>query len=180
MLTAWRRLFPVKSVLLLLFCSLVSACGYSLVQQKGIFQGEVVSLDVPVFKNMTPEPHVPLNFTEAFSRELVYSGLFDVNTGDATSVLQGTITGVRTIPSALSTQGVAVQKTVYVDVNLILSRKDGKVIKNWVLGDAEVYDAEPINVEDFNRREAMKRIGARIARRFSALVLADLDRKAPK
>ncbi len=180
MLTNRRRQLPVRPFLVLFLPLLIAACGYSMVEQKGIYKGEVVSLDVPMFKNMSLEPHVPLYFTEAFSRELVYSGIFDVNTGSATSVLQGTITTVRSIPTALSTQGVAVQKTVYVDVNLVLMRKDGKVIKNWVLGDAEVYDAEPINLEDFNRREAMKRIAARIARRFSALVLADVDRKMPK
>jgi outer membrane lipopolysaccharide assembly protein LptE/RlpB len=163
--------------MLLLFL-LVAGCGYTLVQEKGVFQGQVVSVDVPVFKNNSLEPHVPGYFTEAFTRELVTSGLFDVNKGEATNALQGTIATVRIVPTALSTQGIAVEKTVTVTLTLALTKKDGKLIKSWALGDAEPYRVEPINLEDFNKREALKRIAARIARRFGALVLADLDRKA--
>ena len=168
-----KRLWMV--LLLFLF---VGGCGYTLVQEKGIFQGDVVSLDVPVFKNNSFEPHLPGYFTEAFARELVTSGLFDVNTGVPANALQGTIATVRIVPTALSSQGIAVEKTVTVTLTLALTKKDGKLIKNWVLGDAEPYRVEPINLEDFNKREALKRIAARIARRFSALILTDIDRKA--
>jgi hypothetical protein len=178
MLTTWGRPVRRRLFIMLLLFLLVAGCGYTLVQEKGVFQGEVVSLDVPVFKNNSFEPHVPGYFTEAFTRELVTSGLFDVNKGDAASALLGTIATVRIVPTALSSQGIAVEKTVYVNLTLALTKKDGKPIKNWALGDAEPYRVEPINLEDFNKREALKRIAARIARRFGALVLADLDRKA--
>jgi hypothetical protein len=178
MLTTWGRPVRKRSLVMLILFLLVAGCGYTLVQEKGVFQGEVVSLDVPVFKNNSFEPHVPGYFTEAFTRELVTSGLFDVNKGDSTSALLGTIVTVRMVPTALSSQGIAVQKTVYVNLTLVLTKKDGKLIKNWALADAEPYSAEPINLEDFNKREALKRIAARIARRFSALILTDIDRKA--
>jgi hypothetical protein len=162
---------------LFLFMTLAS-CGYTIVQEKGIFRGEVVSLDVPVFKNQSFEPQVPQFFTEAFTRELVTSGLFDINYVDASNILKGTIATVRSIPTSLDKNGLAIEKTVFVTLNLGLSKKDGRSIKNWSLGDAEPYSVQDINLEDPNRREALKRIAARMARRFSAMVLADIDRKA--
>ena len=115
MLTTWGRPVRKRSFIMLLLFLFVAGCGYTLVQEKGIFQGEVVSLDVPVFKNNSFEPHVPGYFTEAFTRELVTSGLFDVNKGDPANALQGTIATVRIVPTALSSQGIAVEKTVYVN-----------------------------------------------------------------
>jgi hypothetical protein len=178
MLSTWGRPVRQWSLIILLLYLLVAGCGYTLVQEKGVFQGEVVSLDVPVFRNNSFEPHVPGYFTEAFTRELVTSGLFDVNKGEAPNALQGTIATVRIVPTALSSQGIAVEKTVTVTLALALTKKDGRLIKNWALADAEAYRVEPINLEDFNKREALKRIAARIARRFSALLLTDIDRKA--
>ena len=169
---------PLRLIGMLLFFLVVVGCGYTIVQEKGVFQGEVVSLDVPVFKNNSFEPHVPGYFTDAFTRELVTSGLFDVNKEGSGNTLQGTIVTVYIVPTALSTQGIAVEKTVYANIALSLRKKDGTPVKSWVLSDAEAYRVEPINLEDFNKREALKRIAARIARRFSALLLTDIDRKA--
>ncbi|MGD0233720.1 MAG: LPS assembly lipoprotein LptE [Syntrophorhabdales bacterium] len=149
-----------------------------MVREKGIFQGEVVSLDVPVFKNQTLEPQVPQFFTEAFNRELVASGLFDINKAGASNTLQGSIAAVRIVPAAFDQNGLAIQKTVYVTVSLALSKKDGRTIKSWGLLDAEPYNVNDINLEDSNKKQALIRIAARMARRFSALVIADIDRKA--
>ena len=160
----------------LLFVTLAS-CGYTIVQEKGIFRGEVVSLDVPVFKNQSLEPQVSQFFTEAFTRELVTSGLFDINRPDASNSLQGTIATVRIVPSSLDKNGLAIEKTIFVNLTLGLSKRDGRFIKNWGLGDAEPYRVDDINLEDANKREAMKKIAGRMARRFAAWILADIDRK---
>jgi hypothetical protein len=164
--------------LVFLFAVLLS-CGYTIVREKGIFQGEVVSVDVPVFKNRSFEPQVSQFFTEAFTRELVTTGLFDVNRPDAPNTLQGSIASLRIVPTALDKNGLAIEKTVYVTATFALSKKDGGAIKNWSLGDAEAYRVDDINLEDANKKEALKKIASRIARRFSVLVIADTDRKAP-
>lgn len=158
----------------------LASCGYTIVGgQKGIFQGEVVSVDVPVFKNQTLEPEMSQPFTEAFTQELITSGVFDVNHSGASSTLQGSIINVRIVPDAFDANGLAIEKTIYVTVSVALSRKDGRSIKNWSFLDAEPYGCQDINLEDPNKREAVTRIAGRISRRFSALVLADIDRKAP-
>ena len=83
MLNCAKRLARVRFVASLFLFLIPAACGYTVVQEKGIFRGEVISLDVPVFKNQSFEPQVSQFFTEAFTRELVTSGLFDVNKPDA-------------------------------------------------------------------------------------------------
>jgi hypothetical protein len=164
---------------LILFLVALVSCGYTIVQEKGIFQGEVTTVDVPVFRNQTLEPQISQFFTEAFSRELVTSGVFDINKEGASNTLQGTIAIVRAAPTALDKNGLAIEKTVFVTTSLALSKKEGRSIKSWTFADSEPYRVDDINLEDPNRRDALKRIASRIARRFSALALADIDRKAP-
>ena len=164
-----RRL--LSAALLVCFALLISGCGYELVREKGIYGGEIVSLNIPVFKNRSFEPQVPGFFTDAFSMELAASGLVQINTAGADATLQGTIASVTTGPGALSAAGQSVQKTVTAIVSLTLTKED-KVVKTWTFADAEVYDATSINLEDFNRRAALQRIAARMARRFHSQLFA--------
>lgn len=167
----------LASLLLLLF--VLGSCGYTIVSgEKGLFQGEVVTLDVPVFKNQSFEPQISQFFTEEFTRELIVSGLFGVNKEGSSNTLQGTIVTTRIVPTAMSSQGLVIQKTIYVTLGLALSKKDGRLIKNWSMIDAEPYDVQDINLEDPNKKQALIRIAGRMSRRFSALILADIDRKA--
>jgi putative intracellular protease/amidase len=103
--------------------------------------------------------------------ELAASGLVQINTAGADATLQGTIASVTTGPGALSAAGQSVQKTVTAIVSLTLTKED-KVVKTWTFADAEVYDATSINLEDFNRRAALQRIAARMARRFHSQLFA--------
>ncbi len=153
------------SASLLVCFALLSGCGYELVREKGIYGGEIKSLNIPVFVNKSFEPQVSGFFTEAFSMELAASGLFQISTGGADATLHGVITRVTTGPGALSAAGQTVQRAVIASISLTLTKED-KVVKTWTFGDAEVYDASSINLEDFNRRAALQRIAARIARRF--------------
>ncbi len=155
-----------------IFCfALLSGCGYELVGGKGIYNGAIISLNVPVFQNKTFEPQTPEFFTEAFSMELAGSGLFEINKADADATVQGTIMNIATGPGALSAVGQTVQKTVTADIALTLTKQD-KLVKRWTFGDSETYDASNINQEDFNRRAALQRIAIRIARRFHSQLLA--------
>ncbi len=108
---------------LVVACLFLSGCGYELVREKGIFGGDVVAVNVPVFKNRSYEPQVPGFFTDAFSRELAGSGLFDLNRPAADATLQGTIISVFSSPSSLSGQGLALEKVVTMSISLVLYRQ---------------------------------------------------------
>lgn len=162
--------------LLLLAVSLLlplTGCGYHLVRNEGIRGGDVKVVDVPMFKNRTFEPHTPGIFTESLTRELISSGFFQVNKPNADGTLQGTITRILTPHSALNTNGVVVEKTAIADVELTLTKNTGQVLRRWNLTDSETYRVDDINLEDFNKRAALKRVADRMSRRFSALILAE-------
>ena len=165
----------MRLVLLLLVPLMLSlaACGYQLVRQEGIRHGDVKVVDIPMFKNKTFEPHTPAIFTEAFTRELVSSGFFHVNKPDPDSTLQGVISRVVIVPSSLNVSGIAVEKTATVDVTLTLTRSTGQALRHWAFTEAEAFRADNVNLEDFNKREALRRSANRMSRRFSALILAD-------
>lgn len=162
----------MKRCALLLPLFLLTACGYTLVQDRGIFGGEITSVSLPVFKNNTFEPHAAGFFTDAFSRELAASGLLQINKPGADASLQGTITSLAVTPGSLSVQGLSLEKVATVFISLVLTRQ-GNVIRTWSFSDAEPYQVTDINVEDFNKRQALQRVAARMARRFHSQVLAD-------
>jgi outer membrane lipopolysaccharide assembly protein LptE/RlpB len=151
----------------------LTGCGYHLVRDEGIRGGDVKVVDIPMFKNQTFEPHTPAIFSEALTRELVSSGFFQINQPNPDSTLQGFVSRIQILPSSLSTAGLVVEKTATVDINLMLTKSTGQVLRRWTLTESEAFRSDDVNLQDFNKREAFKRIANRMARRFSALLLAD-------
>jgi outer membrane lipopolysaccharide assembly protein LptE/RlpB len=148
------------------------ACGYQLIGGKGIYGGDISSIYVPVFKNLTYEPHVSQPVTESFSRELLSTGLFTLSYEKADGILKGEIIDVTMSPSSLNAQGVVIEKYVSVTVTLGLYQKNGSLVKNFGIADSEVYKIQE-GAEEYNRREAIRRLSARMARRFSAQLLLE-------
>lgn len=152
----------------LLFCS----CGYQLVKEKGIYGGDIASLYVPVFKNKSYEPHASLYVTDSFTREIVLSG-FKVNTNNADGYIEGSITKIMLTPTTVNAQGVVVEKTISAYIDIALFRKNGSLLKKWSFSDSEIYTAVDINAEDFNKKDALKRLSGRMARKFCSIILID-------
>jgi len=151
---------------------MMGACGYQLIGGKGIYGGDISSIYVSVFKNLTYEPHVSQPVTDSFSKELISTGLFTLNHERADGVLKGEITDVTMSPSSLNAQGVVIEKVVSVSVKVSLSQKNGTLVKEFAIGDSEIYKIQQ-GAEEYNRREAIRRLSARMARRFSAQLLLD-------
>ncbi len=152
---------------------LLACCGYELVREKGVFGGAISSLSVPVFKNTTFEPHAPSYLTEAFSRELMSTGLFKINQADTDGYVEGVIKSIRVLPFSLSKDGLVAEKNVAMDLELALFRKNGALLKRWALSDTETYRVDNVNYEDYNKRDALRRISARMARKFVSVILVD-------
>jgi len=89
----------------------LGACGYQLIGGKGIYGGDISSIYVSVFQNLTYEPHISQPVTESFSRELVSTGLFTLNEQSADGYLKGEITDVKTAASSLDATGVVIEKS---------------------------------------------------------------------
>jgi hypothetical protein len=164
----------IKKILLIMpLVFLLCSCGYQLVREKGIYGGDISSVYISIFKNQTYEPHISQYVTDAFSKELITTGLFTVNQESSDGYLQGTITKITTQPYTLSIVGISIEKTVTVDVDMALYRKNGVFVKRWPLSDSETYRVDNANYEDYNKTDAIKRLSARMARRFSAVLFVD-------
>jgi len=167
----------MKSIIYLLItiimATLFPGCGYELVRDKGIFGGEITTLSVPTFKNTTYEPHVSKYVSQAFTRELMGTGVFRLDRTNTDGYIEGTIRDIRTIPNTLSKTGIVTEKKMYMDVELILYRKNGTFIRKWMFSDNEVYRADVPNYEEYNKRTAYERLSERMARRFSAAILVN-------
>jgi outer membrane lipopolysaccharide assembly protein LptE/RlpB len=169
-----KKTGPVKNVLLIIaFALLLFSCGYQLVRDKGIYGGDISSVYISIFKNLTFEPHISQYVTDAFSKELLSTGLFTVNKESSDGYLQGTITKITTSPYTLSIAGITIEKTVTLEADMALYRKNGTFVKRWPLSDSETYRVDNVNYEEYNKTDAIKRLSARMARRFSAVLFVD-------
>ena len=153
--------------------TLLFGCGYELVRDKGIFGGEITALAVPIFKNVTYEPHVSMYVSEAFTKELMGTGVFKLDRAGTDGYMEGTIKDIRILPNTLSKTGIVIEKKVFMDVELVLYRKNGTFIRRWALSDNEAYRADVPNYEEYNKKNAYGRISDRMARRFSAAILVN-------
>ena len=167
--TGWTGWALIAGLLLLT----VSSCGYKLVGGKGIYGGDITSVSLPAFKNITYEPHVSLYVTDAFSQELLTIGLFELNKPDSDAYLEGTIKRIIILPTSMNSSGVVIEKTATTEVDLSLYKKDGTFVKKWTFADSEPYRVDDVQAEDYNKRNALNIIAGRMARKFTAVLLVD-------
>lgn len=152
---------------------MLASCGYQLVREKGIYNGELQSIRVSIFKNKTFEPHISQYVTDSFSKELLSTGLFTLNKEGADGYLDGTITSIATPLYSSNITGIVVEKTVNLGLELALYKTNGQFVKRWTLWDTEPYRVDNPNYEEFNKHDAVKRLSARMARRFISLLFVE-------
>jgi hypothetical protein len=169
----YKGSFLLRACLVILALFISSSCGYQLISEKGIYGGEISSVYVPIFKNKTFEPHASLYVTDAFTKELLSIGLFQVNKDDSDGYIEGTIRSVLITPSTMSGVGLVVEKSIRVDVDLSLFKGNGAFIKRWSLFETEIYRTDDVNSEDYNKRDALTRLSERMARKFTSVMLMD-------
>ncbi len=157
---------------ILVFVLMAGACGYQVIGGKGIYGGEISSIYVSIFTNSTFESSIAQPVTDSFAKELLGSGLFTINQANADAYIKGNIQTVTTAPNALATDGTVIEKTVAVVMVVSLYQRNGKLVKNFTLSDYEYYKIQS-GAEEYNRREAIRRMSARMARRFSAQLLLE-------
>lgn len=158
--------------MMVLFLS-IHGCGYQLVGDKGIYGGEIKSVYVPVFKNITYEPHVSLYLTDAFTRQLMATGIFAVNKNNSDTYIDGVLKNIRIVPNALDKNGIVIEKNILVGVEISLFKKDGNLLKKWSFSDNQTYRADDLSSEDYNKKEAISIVSDRIARRFCASIMTE-------
>lgn len=169
-----KKYLPKTMVLLVVAGILLTlpACGYQLIGGKGIYGGEISSIYISIFNNLTFESSIAQPVTDSFSKELLMTGLFTINKENADAYIKGDIKNITTSPNALATDGTVIEKVVSVELILTLYQRNGKLIKQFGLSDYEYYSIQNMAEESY-RREAIRRMSARMARRFSAQLLLE-------
>ncbi len=158
--------------LVVIIITALSGCGYQLIGGKGIYGGEISSIYVSIFNNSTFESSIAQPVTDSFAKELLMTGLFTLNRDAADAYLKGDIKNVITTPNTLGTDGAVIEKVVTVELLISLYQKNGKLVKQFGLSDYEYYSIYS-GAEEYARREAIRRMSARMARRFSAQLLLE-------
>jgi len=163
----------IKSLMLIVLFIFIHGCGYQLVGEKGIYGGEIKSVYVPVFKNMTYEPHASVYLTDAFTRQLMATGLFAVNKNNSDTYIEGVLKNIRIVPNALDKNGIVIEKSVLIGVEISLFKKDGNLLKKWSFSDNQTYRVDDLGAEDYNKKEALSMVSDRIARHFCASIMTE-------
>jgi outer membrane lipopolysaccharide assembly protein LptE/RlpB len=167
-----KRMKRIGLLLVIIAFAALPACGYQLIGGKGIYGGDISSVYISVITNSTYEPSISQPVTDSFSKELLMTGLFTLNKESSDGYLKGNITNVTTYASALGTDGIVIEKLVVVEMTAALHQRNGKLVKTFPLSDSEIYKIQN-TAEEYNRREAIRRLSARMARRFTAQLMLE-------
>lgn len=110
------------AVLLVLSPLAVGSCGYGLVGQATVLPEHVRRIVVLPFENRTARPEIEQRVTEEVAREMSKRGKYGVVTdrNAADAMLEGAVTGYRTVPVRFSSSGLATRVEAVVTLQATL------------------------------------------------------------
>jgi len=132
------------------------ACGYQMVGKETHIPPGLSSIAIPTFKNLTFEPGIEIQFTQAFLNEFIQDRRVRVvSRAEADSTLEGVVTDFRTYAVAYNQSGFVLQYQIGVTVNLALRDRAGKIVwEEKGLGETQWFRASSVGVTN----EAAKQI----------------------
>jgi len=158
-----KRLIPIVLALCL------TGCGYG-------FRGTVINLPkdiksiaIPYFKNDTPELGIEKAFTDEIIYQFTRSQLLRVVSADvADVVLEGKIISVTVSDVTLSAQETSRDRTVAVQISVILKRRNGQVV--WQDPSMSYKKSYPVAADslatDRQKRDAIQLVARELAERI--------------
>jgi outer membrane lipopolysaccharide assembly protein LptE/RlpB len=166
--------FKVRSISLILLCSVFfCACGYRFAGS-GEFPEGVKKIFIEVFENRTSK----IGIERVVTNQIVFEFTRQRESGlagspdDADAVLKGVVTGISTRTISRIGTEVANEREVFLTVNLKLIKRGGEIV--WAadgLSDQEAFDVTENKLEtDRNESLAVARLSERMSERiFSRL-----------
>jgi hypothetical protein len=100
----------------------LAGCGYALVGQASVLPEHVRAIVIVPFENRPGRPEIEQRVTEALSSEMSRRGRYSVvaDRARADAILDGAITGYRTVPVRFSSAGLATQVEAIVTLQATL------------------------------------------------------------
>ncbi len=117
--------------LLLLPLSLaLGACGYALVGKASNLPEDIETIYIEPFENRTARNQVEQIISAAIVEEMVQRGRLEVvsSRGEADSILEGAVTGLRVIPIAFDEEGRADTYEIRITLQVTFKRVTGEAI----------------------------------------------------
>ena len=160
------------TILLLLIASIVSGCGYRLLDARSALGPDVNEIRVEVFGNRSQEPGVERHLADAMREEFARRGQLvpreGTPRGAAWLEIDGSVLEVDVRPSAFSSVELAVEEELELVVELVVYRQPGseRLLMHERLSGSERFlsSADP-QVYETNKERAVRRISAEIASR---------------
>ncbi len=140
-------------VMLLFIPLLMAGCGYHIAGKGGKMPGDIKTLSIPVFANLTAKPEVESALTSAFVTELVTS-VSIAGFEEAEAVMYGTITSYSLTPVSYTKSDVNQEYRLTVAISLRIEEKNsGKIL--WEDPAITDYEDFTVNISDVSAtREA--------------------------
>lgn len=114
--------------ILLVFCILLSSCGYHIAGKGGKFPGDVKTVSIPFFKNETQRPDVESVITSAVTDEFVASGVVRV-VSDGEAVLNGTIKDYKLTPLSFNRNDLLQEYRLAIRLEIsLVSKSDSRIL----------------------------------------------------
>ncbi len=155
------------ALVLAVFLSLVSGCGYHIAGKGGGMPGNITELAVPIFKNNTRKPDIEILVTSAFAAEF----LTTVKVAEtAPAVMQGVIKSYELDAVSFTQSDVNQEYRLRVAISLkIIREEDGRVF--WSDDNITDYEDFVVNTADVTAtREAEITALKKLARDTARLV----------
>ncbi len=128
-------------IILVLTVAVMPSCAYKLSTNLESLPGDVRHIQIPLFKNSSPEPGAEIYFTNSLKSEALRSRVakLENESGQAEAILQGTIISIETLagdsviessanPYLASGTVLATQYALSVNIFLELKKKDSSLV----------------------------------------------------
>ena len=165
----------LASLVIFLFVPLLFAgCGYHVAGKGGKMPGDIKTLSIPVFANLTAKPEVESALTSAFVAELVTSvGIAELE--EAEAVLYGTIASYSLTPVSYTKSDVNQEYRLTVVISVRIEQKDtGKILwEDHAITDYEDFAVNISNVSATREAEeqALKKLAKDTSRNVKEKLL---------
>ena len=128
-------------IILLITASVMSSCAYNLRKETDVLPGGVKSIQIPLFKNNSPEAGAEIYFTNSLKSEALRSRAVRLENEDsnAEAILQGIVSGIQIVadesivespskPYLPSGTVLALAYKVIVTIDLTLKKRGSNVL----------------------------------------------------
>lgn len=142
----------------------VSSCGYHLSQFGSVIPQNARSLTVLAFMNMTNEPAVDVEVTNAVVKEFLADGRMRVtDREEADLILRGSVVSYQEVPLSYTADAYVQQYRIMIRVEARLEDRSGKIIWQEKMLESGLISSFPVTLGDISATRSARETALRKA-----------------